>query len=119
MLLVGASWSNWARGRSSTGYFPPGLFGIGSPAFTDGSNVTHMDEKSKILNLLTHEPQDAGALSTQLGISRNMLFSLLMNMEKESLIEWKGRQWAVKPSSDSKQSGVPGTSHTSQRGSDA
>ena len=90
---------------------------MGRPAFTDGSNVTHMDEKSKILNLLTHEPQDAGALSTQLGISRNMLFSLLMNMEKESLIEWKGRQWAVKPSSDSNQSGLPGTNHAAERGS--
>ncbi len=76
-----------------------------------------MDEKSKVLNLLAHEPQDAGGLSTRLGISRNTLFSLLMKMEKESLIEWKGQEWAVKPSSDSEQSGLPGTSHPSEGGS--
>lgn len=70
-------------------------------AFTDGKNVTNMDEKSKILKLLANGPQDAGGLSTRLDIARNTLFSLLMTMEKEGLIEWKGQEWAVKPSSDS------------------
>ena len=69
--------------------------------FTHGKNVTNMDENSKILNLLADGPQDAGGLSTQLGISRNTLFSLLMKMEKEGLIQWKDRGWAVKPPSDS------------------
>ena len=78
-----------------------------------------MDEKSKILNLLAHGPQDAVGLSTRLGISRNTLFSLLMKMEKEGLIEWKGQEWAVKPSSDSEQSDPPDTSHPSEGGSNA
>ncbi len=88
-------------------------------AFTDGRNVTSMDEKSKILNLLAHGPQDANGLCAQLGISRNTLFSLLMKMEKEGLIDWKGQEWAVKPSSDSKQSDLTDTSHPSEGGSDA
>ncbi len=87
-------------------------------AFTDGKNVTNMDEKSKILNILADGPQDAGGLSTRLGISRNTLFSLLMKMEKESLIEWKGQEWAVKPSSDSKQRHLSDTSHPSEGGPD-
>ncbi len=76
--------------------------------------MANMDEKPRILNLLAHGPQDAGGLSTRLGISRNTLFSLLMKMEKEGLIEWKGQEWAVKPSSDSKQSDLPDTSHPSK-----
>jgi predicted transcriptional regulator len=88
-------------------------------ALTDGKNVTNMDEKSKILNLLANGPQDAGGLSTRLGISRNTLFSLLMKMEKEGLIEWKGQEWAVKPSSDSKQSDLPDTSDPSEGGPNA
>ena len=88
-------------------------------AFTDGENVTNTDEKSKILSLLADGPQDAGGLSTQLGISRITLFSLLMNMEKEGLIEWKGQEWVVRPSSDSKQSDLPDTSHPSEGGSNA
>ena len=63
--------------------------------------MTNTDEKSKILNRLAHGPQDAGGLSTRLDIARNTLFSLLMTMEKEGLIEWKGQEWAVKPSADS------------------
>ena len=85
-------------------------------AFADGKNVTNMDEKPKILNLLAQGPQDAGGLSTRLGISRNTLFSLLMKMEKEGLIEWKGQEWAVKPSSDSKQSDLPETSDENRKG---
>ncbi len=88
-------------------------------AFTDGKNVTNMDEKSKILNLLADRPVDARGLSSRLGISRNTLFSLLMKMEKEDLIEWKGQEWAVKPSSDEKQSDLPDTSDPSEGGSNA
>ena len=88
-------------------------------AFTGGKNVTNMDEESKILNLLAHEPQDAGGLSTRIGISRNTLFSLLMKMEKEGLIEWKGREWAVKPSSDSKRGDSPDTNHPPEGGPNA
>ena len=88
-------------------------------AFTDGKNVGNMDEKSKILNLLAHGFQNAGGLSTRLGISRNMMFSLLRKMEKEDLIVWNGQEWAVKPSSDSKQSDLPDTSHPSEGGSSA
>ncbi len=88
-------------------------------AFTEGKNVTNMDEKSKILNLLANGPQDAGGLSTRLDIARNTLFSLLMTMEKEGLIEWKGQEWAVKPSSGSKQSDPPDTSHPPAGRSDA
>ena len=87
--------------------------------FTYGKNVANMDEKSKILNLLAHEPQDVGGLCTRLGISRNTLFSLLIKMEKERLIVWNGQEWAVKPSSDSKQSDLPDKSHPSEGGSDA
>ena len=76
-------------------------------AFTDGKNVTNMDEKSKILNLLANGPQDANGLSTQLGIFRNTLFALLMKMEKEGLIDWKGQEWAVRPASDSRQNDSP------------
>ena len=64
-------------------------------AFTDGANVGNMDEKSEILNLLADGPQDAGGLSARLDISRNTLFSLLMKMEKEGLIEWKGREYRM------------------------
>ena len=78
-----------------------------------------MDEKSKILNLLAHAPKDAGALSARLGIPRNTLFSLLMKMEKEGLIEWRNQEWAVKPSSDSKLRDLPETSHPSEGESDA
>ena len=88
-------------------------------AFTDGKNVTNMDEKSKILNLLAHGPQDAVGLCSWLGISPNTLFSLLRKMEKEDLVVWSGQEWAVKPSSDSKQSDLPDTSHPSEGGSDA
>ena len=79
-----------------------------------------MDDKARVLKLLADRPQDAGGLSSsRLGLSRNTLFSLLMNMEKEGLIEWKGREWAVKPSSDSRQNGSPDSSHPSEGGSNA
>jgi DNA-binding IclR family transcriptional regulator len=71
------------------------------------------------LKLLADRPQDARELARKLGISRNTLFSLLMKMEKEGLIEWKGKEWAVKPSFDSKQSDLPDTSHPSEEGSNA
>lgn len=82
-------------------------------------NMTNMDKKERILNLLAKGSQGAGGLSTQLDISRNTLFSLLVKMEKEGLIEWKGREWTVKQSSDSKQSDLPETSHPSEGGSNA
>lgn len=61
-----------------------------------------MDDKARVLTLLADRSQDAGGLSTRLGISRNALFSLLMKLEKEGLIEWTDQEWAVKLSSDSK-----------------
>ncbi len=70
--------------------------------FTDGKRMTNMDDRRKIFNLLAHAPQDARELARRLGISRNPLFSLLMSMEKENLIVWDGKEWAVKPSSDSR-----------------
>ncbi len=78
-----------------------------------------MDDKARVLKLLADRPQDAGGLASRLGLSRNTLFSLLMKMEKEGLIEWKGQEWAVKPSSDSKQSDLPDTSHPPEGGSHA
>ena len=87
--------------------------------FTDSKNVPNMDRKSKILNLLAGGPQDAGGLCSRLDISRHTLFSLLITMEKEGLIDWKGEEWVVKPSSKSKQSDLPDTSHPSEGGSDA
>ncbi len=69
--------------------------------FVRGKRPINMDDKEKVLKLLADRPQDAGGLSTRLGISRNPLFSLLMTMEKDGLIEWTGREWAMKPSSDS------------------
>ena len=88
-------------------------------AFADGKRMTNMDDKRKILNLLAHGSQDARELARQLGIPRNPLFSLLMQMEKDGLIEWKDREWAVKPSSDSMQSDLPDTSDPSERGSNS
>ncbi len=78
-----------------------------------------MDDKARVLELLADRPQDAGGLSSRLGLSRNMLFSLLMKMEKEDLIVWKDQEWAVKPSSDSRQNGSPDSSHPSEGGPDA
>ena len=72
-----------------------------------------MDDKARVLKLLADRPQDAVGLCSRLGMSPNTLFSLLRKMEKEGLIEWKGQEWAVKPSSDSKQSDLPHTSHPS------
>ncbi len=88
-------------------------------AFTDGENVTNMDEKSQILNLLADGPLDAGGLCSRLGISPNTLFSLLRKMEKEDLIVWNGEDWAVRPSSDTKLSDLPDTSHPCEGGSNA
>ncbi len=76
-----------------------------------------MDDKARVLTLLADRPQDAVGLCSRLGIPRNTLFSLLVKMEKEGLIEWKRQEWAVKPSSDSKQSDSPDTSHPSEGGS--
>ena len=71
-------------------------------AFTDGKRMTSSDDRKKILTLLAGGPQDARELARKLGISRNPLFSLLMKMEKEELIVWHDKEWAVKPSSDSR-----------------
>ncbi len=78
-----------------------------------------MDDRTKVLQLLAEGPEDAYELGRKLGMSRNLLFSLLMRMEKEDSIVWNGRNWAVKPPSDSKQSGPPDTSHAFQGGPDA
>ncbi len=78
-----------------------------------------MDDSTRILKLLAEGPEDAYELGRKLGMSRNLLFSLLMRMEKEDSIVWNGRNWAVKPPSDSKQSGPPDASHPSQGGPDA
>ena len=73
-----------------------------------------MDDRTRILKLLAYRPENAAELARKLGISRNPLFSLLMKMEKEDLIVWTGREWAVKPSSDSKPSRAPDSSHPSE-----
>ena len=73
-----------------------------------------MDDRTRILKLLADRPENAAELARKLGISRNPLFSLLMKMEKEDLIVWTGREWAVKPSSDSKPSRASDTSHPSE-----
>ncbi len=78
-----------------------------------------MDDKARVLKLLADGPQDAIGLCSRLGLPGNTLFSLLRKMEKEALIEWKGQEWAVKPSSDSKQSDLPDTSHPSEGGPNA
>ena len=69
-------------------------------AFTDDKRMTNTDDRGKVLTLLAGGPQDARELSRKLSISRNPLFSLLMSMEKEDLIVWDGKEWAVKPSSE-------------------
>ena len=78
-----------------------------------------MDDNTRVLKLLADRPQDAVGLCSQLGISPNMLFTLLRKMEKEDLIVWNGEEWAVRPSSDSKQSDLPDTCHPSEGGSNA
>lgn len=62
--------------------------------------MTNTDDQNKILTLLAGGPEDARELSRKLSISRNPLFSLLMSMEKEDLIVWDGKEWAVKRLSD-------------------
>ena len=79
-------------------------------------STTKMDDRARILASLVDRSQDACGLSSRLGISRNPLSSLLMKMEKEGLIEWKGQEWAVKPASDSKQSDLPDTRHPPEKG---
>jgi predicted transcriptional regulator len=79
----------------------------------------NMDDKARLLKLLADRSQDAVGLCSRLGISPNTLFSLLRKMEKEDLIVWKGREWAVKPSSESRQNGSPDSSHPSEGGSNA
>lgn len=64
-----------------------------------------MDDQAKTLKLLAIEPDDAGGLSRKLGIPRNALFSLLAKMEKENLIVWTGRKWALADSSEPKRRG--------------
>ena len=81
--------------------------------------VVNMDDKARVLQLLADRPQNAGALSSGLGLSRNAMFSLLMKMEKEGLIEWKVQEWTVKPSSDSRGKGAPDSAHPSAGGSSA
>ncbi len=78
-----------------------------------------MDDNTRVLKLLADRPQDAVGLCSRLGISPNMLFTLLRKMEKEDLIVWNGQEWAVRPSSDSKQSDLPDTSNPSEGGSNA
>ncbi|MCH9033977.1 MAG: winged helix-turn-helix transcriptional regulator [Planctomycetes bacterium] len=63
--------------------------------------MTTTEDRNKILTLLAGGPQDAREIARKLGISRNPMFSLLMKMEKEDLIMWHDKEWAVKPSSDS------------------
>lgn len=82
-------------------------------------SVTKMDDRARVLESLADGPQNAVALCTRLRISRNTLFSLLMKMEKEDLIEWKGQEWAVKPSFDSRQNGSPDSSRLSEGGPNA
>ena len=69
-----------------------------------------MDDKARILELLADRSQDAGWLSSRLGISRNAMFSLLTNMEKEDLIVWDDQEWLVKPASDVRQDASPDSS---------
>ncbi len=89
-------------------------------AFLLGKRLVNMDDIARVLQLLADRPQDAGGLSTSLGLSRRTLFTLLMKMEKEDLIEWKNQEWAVKPSSsDSGQNGSPDSSRPSEGGSRA
>ena len=76
-----------------------------------GDRVANTDDRARILKSLAKRPQDAGGLGSELALSRNTLFSLLMKMENEDLIVWNGQEWVVKPSSDSKQSGTSDT-HT-------
>ncbi len=78
-----------------------------------------MDDNTRVLKLLADRPQDAVGLCSRLGISPNMLFTLLRKMEKEDLIVWNGEEWAVRPSSDSWQSDLPDTCHPSEGGSNA
>ena len=78
-----------------------------------------MDDRTKVLQLLAEGPEDAFELGRKLGMSRNPLFSLLMRMEKEDLIVWNGQEWAVKPSSDSRQNGSPDSSHPPEEGTNA
>ncbi len=78
-----------------------------------------MDDRARVLKLLADRPQDAVGLCSRLGISPNTLFSLLRKMEKEDLIEWKGQEWAVKPSSDSRQNGSPDSGHPTEGGPNA
>ena len=66
-----------------------------------GKRPMNMDDNTRVLKLLADRPQDAVGLCSQLGISPNMLFTLLRKMEKEDLIVWNGEEWAVRPSSDS------------------
>ena len=61
-----------------------------------------MDDREKILKSLAEAPRDAGQLSSLLGLSRNTLFSTLMQMEKEELIAWDGAHWTTASSSDRK-----------------
>lgn len=73
------------------------------------------DDRVRILKSLADRHQDAGGLSSGLGISSNPLFSLLMKMEQENLIVWNGQEWAVKLSSESSLKGSPYSSRQSER----
>lgn len=64
-----------------------------------------MEDREKILESLRKQPRGAGELSQVCGIARNTMFSLLMKMEKENLIEWTGRAWTTSPLSDAKPGG--------------
>ena len=95
-------------GTRDVSYF----FGIdGDPNVSaDVVGQVKMDAKARVLELLADRPQDARGLSSSLGIPRNALFSLRINMEKEDLIVWNDEEWAVKPASDSRQNGPPDSS---------
>lgn len=56
-----------------------------------------MDDRQemKILKCLGEEPRGAGELARLLAISRNTLFSMLREMEKDELITWDGGEWSV------------------------
>lgn len=56
-----------------------------------------MDDRQemKILKCLGEEPRDAGELARLLAISRDTLFSMLSEMEKDKLITWDGGKWSL------------------------
>jgi DNA-binding HxlR family transcriptional regulator len=54
-----------------------------------------MDEKKRILDLLTKRPHDASEMARMLNISRSMMFSMLRTMERDGAIMWNGHEWTL------------------------